>query len=259
VHSTLIRDSALQLIAAGIDDSAIARQLGIPRTTIRDWRYERRSAPEDCPRCWRGTRPVRLTRADYSELLGLYLGDGHITAMPRTERLRLFLDARYTRIVDESEALLGRVFPANNVGRLLRHKESMVVLWIYHSHLTCLFPQHGRGLKHNRPIGLERWQEDFVLAAPWAFIRGCIRSDGCANINRTGKYEYLSYCFDNRSQELLELFAAVCRFVGLEPRRNRSSVRIYRRASVLDAGARRSEDMTASARVDGSRGCGGIG
>ena len=48
-------------------------------------------------------------------------------------------------------------------------------------------------MKHERLIGLERWQG---------------------------------------SQEILELFAAVCRFAGLEPRLNRRSVRIYRRASV---------------------------
>jgi hypothetical protein len=235
VHGKLVHDAALHLIAAGVNDCEIARRLDVPRTTIRDWRsprYVRRSAPETCPRCWSPARPIRFTPADYAELLGLYLGDGHITAMPRTQRLRIFLDARYRRIVDETEALLRRLFPTNRVGRLLRHEESMVVLWVYHTHLACLFPQHGPGLKHDRLIGLERWQEDLVLAAPWAFIRGCIRSDGCAYINRTGKYEYLSYCFDNHSREILELFAAVCRFAGLQPRLNRRSVRIYRRASV---------------------------
>lgn len=235
MHGKLVHDTALQLIAAGVNDCEISRRLGIPRTTVRDWRrprHERRYAPETCPRCWGRTRPVRFSPADYAELLGLYLGDGHITVLARTDRLRLFLDARYTTIVTEAEALLRRVFPGSRVGRLVRHDGAMVVLCVYHAHLSCLFPQHGPGKKHDRPIVLERWQEDLILAAPWAFLRGCIRSDGSAYINRTGKYEYLSYCFDNYSQEILELFAAVCRFVGLEPRLNRRSVRIYRRASV---------------------------
>jgi hypothetical protein len=113
-----------------------------------------------------------------------------ITTMPRTQRLRIFLDARYTAIVDETEALLRRGFASNRVGRVIRHDGSMVVLWTHHNHLTCLFPQHGPGKKHERLIELERWQEDLVLAAPWAFIKGCIRSDGCAFVNRTGRYEY---------------------------------------------------------------------
>jgi Homeodomain-like domain len=235
VHGKLVHDAALQLIAAGVNDCEIARRLGIPRTTVRDWRHPRyvpRAKSPDCPRCWRSSRPVVFDAKDYAELLGLYLGDGHITVMERTQRLRLFLDARYTRIVDEAEALLRRVFPGSRVGRLLRHDGAMVVLYLYHSHLACLFPQHGPGKKHNREIVLERWQEDLVLAAPWSFIKGCIRSDGCVFINRTGKYEYLSYCFDNRSREIRELFTAVCRFAGLEPRPAGTSVRIYQRASV---------------------------
>ena len=68
-----------------------------------------------------------------------------------------------------------------------------VVLWVYSRHLSCLFPQHGPGKKHERRIVLEAWQQEIVEAAPWAFLRGCIRSDGCVFVNRTGRYEYLSY------------------------------------------------------------------
>jgi hypothetical protein len=224
----------MALIAAGVNDCEIARRLGIPRTTVRDWRRPRYfGAPRvACPRCWRLARPVDLRPEDYAELLGLYLGDGHITTTRRTQRLRIFLDARYSAIVDETEALLRRAFHRNRVGRVVRHDGSMVVLWTYHGHLTCLFPQHGPGKKHERRIELERWQEDLVLAAPWAFIKGCIRSDGCVFINRTGPYEYLSYCFDNYSAEIRDLFAAACRLVGVECRPSGRSVRIYRRASV---------------------------
>src|SRR5262245_36502827 len=89
-----VHQAALALIAAGVSDTEIARRLGVARTTIRDWRrprYERTARVERCSRCWRTTRPVRFTAADYAELLGLYLGDGYIGALPRTERLRIFL------------------------------------------------------------------------------------------------------------------------------------------------------------------------
>jgi Homeodomain-like domain len=224
----------MRLIAAGVNDCEIARRLGVPRTTVRDWRRPRyQGAPRvACPRCWRLTRPIDLRPEDYAELLGLYLGDGHITELARTQRLRIFLDARYPVIVDETEALLRRGFQRNRVGRLVRYDGTMVVLSTYHSHLACLFPQHGAGKKHERPMRLERWQEDLVLAAPWGFIRGCIRSDGCAFVNRTGRYEYLSYCFDNWSADIRALFAAACTVVGVDCRPAGTSVRIYRRASV---------------------------
>ena len=168
--------------------------------------------------------------ADYAELLGLYLGDGYIGVLPRTQRLRIFLDARYSAIVDETVALLRRCFPANRLGSLSRG--SMIVLWVYHAHLVCLFPQHGIGKKHERPIVLEPWQEALIAAAPWAFLKGCIRSDGCVFVNRTGRYEYLSYDFTNRSSHIRELFARVCETVGVDCRPAGDRVRIYRRASV---------------------------
>jgi hypothetical protein len=119
--------------------------------------------------------------ADYAELLGLYLGDGHITELARTERLRIFLDARYSKVVADAEALLRRCFPANRVGRVWRHGGSMAILMLYSRHLSCLFPQHGAGKKHDRRIRLEAWQKQLVEAAPWAFIRGCIRLTAAAS------------------------------------------------------------------------------
>jgi hypothetical protein len=234
VHAGETHAAALALIAAGVNDCEVARRLGVPRTTVRDWRAPRykRGLVETCWRCWRGTRPIRFEPADYTELLGLYLGDGHITRLARTERLRIFLDSRHGTIVEETAALLRRCFPANRLGRFHPAGERMVVLWLYQGHLSCLFPQHGPGKKHERSIVLEPWQRDLVAAAPWALLRGLIRSDGCVFINRTGKYEYLSYCFDNESADIRRLFVDTCRQVGVDCRLAGTSVRIYRRASV---------------------------
>jgi hypothetical protein len=236
VYPSTVRAEALELMRAGCNDCEIGRRLGIPRTTVRDWRrpwYERAAQFVDtCARCWRPMTDVRFTPDDYAELLGLYLGDGHISQGPRTQRLRISLDARYPGIVRDAEALLARCFPSNRSGRVLADRGRTVVLWLYHQHLSCLFPQHGPGKKHDRPIKLEPWQDELISAAPWAFIRGCIRSDGCVFVNRTGRYEYLSYDFCNVSDDIRELFARACRLVGVEYRMYARRVRIYRRASV---------------------------
>jgi len=102
----------------------------------------------------------------------------------------------------------------------------------YHCHLPCLLPHHGPGKKHHRRIALESWQLRHVEAAPWSFIRGCVRTDGCAFVNRTGPYVYLSYDFHNRSSDILDLFAFACDVVGLEYRRYVHHFRVYRRSSV---------------------------
>ena len=68
------------------------------------------------------------------------------------------------------------------------------------------------------PSSSSAWQHDLVRAAPWAFVRGCIRSDGCSFINRTGRYAYLSFEFRNWSTDILGIFAATCAALGLHPR-----------------------------------------
>ncbi len=199
---------------------------------MRDWRrptYVSRRGR--CLRCWRRVRRLVFTDADYAELLGLYLGDGHISEYARTQRLRLFLDARYRTIVDETDALLRRCFPQNPVGRVLFH-EGLKPRPVYCGHLSCLFPQHGPGKKHDRAIVLESWQQDRVTAAPWAFLRGCIRSDGCVFVNRAGRYEYLSYGFANHSSDILDLVEATCLGQGMRPRRYARAIRLNRREDV---------------------------
>jgi hypothetical protein len=95
-------------------------------------------------------------------------------------------------------------------------------------------------MKHLRPIRPELWQWAIIAAAPWPFIRGCIRTDGCAFINRTGPYEYLSYHFGNMSRDIAQLFVFALKRVGVEYRhtsgckRGMHNIRINRRSSVLE-------------------------
>jgi len=218
---------------------------GVPRATIRDWRRptyksRRTCSIETCPRCWGAAKPMVFTADDYAELLALYLGDGSISKHPRAYRLRIALDAKYPVIIEQTRELLVRCFPRNSVDLITTNlKGNCVNLSTYSQHLPCLFPQHGPGPKHQRRISLEGWQWDLVRQAPASFVRGCIRSDGCVFINRTGPYEYLSYDFSNKSREIVELFAAACDLLGVEyrltganSRRGLWDVRINRRASV---------------------------
>jgi hypothetical protein len=236
MHSAAIREHALSLIHSGLNDCEVARRTGLPRTTIRDWRrpryVPRALVGPTCPRCGQAARRMSFTAADYAELLGLYLGDGHIARMARTWLLRIFLDSKYPEIVGDAHALLARSLPANRVRKGHAHDGRMTILSVYSQHLRCLFPQHGEGKKHERPIVLETWQQQIVDEAPWSFLRGCIRSDGCSFINRTGRYAYLSYEFSNRSQDILGLFGQTCDSVSVEYRRYPKAIRIYRRPSV---------------------------
>jgi transposase-like protein len=241
MHPAEVKRAALDLIAAGHNDCEVARRLGIPRRTIMDWRrptyVPKRTIPlESCPRCWASARPIRFTPEDYAELLAVYLGDGSISTYPRTQRLRVALDRKYPGIIRDVESLLGRCFPENGVDVV--SAIGCVHVSVYSSHLVCLLPQHAPGRKHERPIVLEPWQQKLIDVAPWPFIRGCIRTDGCAFINRTGPYAYLSYDFCNMSRDIVTLFTDSCAAVGVEFRVTQSRrqgiwrVRINRRESV---------------------------
>jgi hypothetical protein len=80
-------------------------------------------------------------------------------------------------------------------------------------HWPCLFPQHGPGRKHLRPIELQPWQQSIVSAFPGAFARGLFHSDGCRFTNRVRRrlpsgdrwYEYPRYMFTNESRDILDI------------------------------------------------------
>jgi hypothetical protein len=240
-----VRDPAIhreirRLVALGFNDCEIARRVGIPRTTVRDIRRPRHTPRERdvCHRCWRSTKPVGFSDDVYAYVLGLYLGDGCIAELPRTYSLRLALDAKYPEVVDEAANALTKMLPASRLSRhLAGPRRTTSVLCVYGRHLPCLFPQHGKGKKHERSIVLEPWQQTIVDAVPWRFIRGLVQSDGCRFINRTGRYAYPSYEFSQVSSDIRGIFTSACDAVGVEYRVNGRSVRIYRRSSVelLDA------------------------
>lgn len=79
---------------------------------------------------------------------------------------------------------------------------------------------------------LSRWPlrvSPTAREAPAALLRGLVYSDGCVFVNRTGRYEYLSYQFHNLSKDILDIFEAACSALGIACRRYARQIRINRR------------------------------
>ena len=115
---------ALTLLGSGHSQSEAARRLGIPRSTIKDWAAGRlpgssqRGGDRYALGPW--ARPEDLPAA-YVYLLGLYLGDGCISAHRRNvHRLRITLDTKYPRIVNECRRAVESVVPGNRVSLVPR-------------------------------------------------------------------------------------------------------------------------------------------
>jgi hypothetical protein len=163
----------------------------------------------------------QLPHPDYAYLLGLYLGDGCISAHRRQVfRLRITLDTAYPGIIDECAAAMAVVLPSSKVGVLRHTHQNSAEVSSFSKAWPCLIPQHGPGKKHLREIRLTRWQQDIAIKEPQRLLRGLIHSDGCHSVNtiRHPKktYVYPRYLFSNRSDDIRRIFCDACDQLAIE-------------------------------------------
>ncbi|MFD5076690.1 transcriptional regulator [Streptomyces sp. NPDC058371] len=237
------RKRALALVDQGRSLNSVSKETGVSRAALRSWRI--RIEPLDpgrgspCPRCC-GIPEAPDNPAAYSYLLGLYLGDGCISALRRgVYFLRVACADAWPGLIDACAEAVQSLRPANKVFRVQRQGCQYVTC--YSKHWPCLFPQHGSGKKHARVIALEPWQQGIVDDYPWEFIRGLIHSDGCRITNWTtrvvgGKpkrYEYPRYFFTNVSTDIIRLFTDTLDKLGVDWKQpNSRNISIARKASV---------------------------
>ena len=218
-----------RLLQAGLNRCEIYRRTGISRTTIREW--ERREDPPGstrrkghlrlvlplCRRCESGDG-VTIDTPAYVYLLGLYLGDGCISYQAKGDfKLRIVLDNRYQGIIRECSSAMGLV-SGRKVG--LVSKIGCREVHAYWKHWPCLFPQHGPGRKHERPILLAQWQQELVDRWPEMLLRGLIHSDGCRSLNNVQGKIYPRYHFVNASEDIRRIFCDTCDAYGVRWRQS---------------------------------------
>ena len=218
----------------GVGTSSVSRWLKLGVAAITPSRALR--GGDGCPERCAFREPVG---PQYAYLRGQYLGDGWIGSnWPRgVHRLEISCCTDYPGIIAEVEQAIGAVLPLNIVGH--RPKPGVTLVSSYSKHWPCLFPQHGPGRKHERPIVLEPWQEAVALDRhPGCLVRGLIHSDGWRGTNRgrgqNGKiYEYTRYQFCSHSDDVRQLFVDACERLGVEVKRmNRYDVSVNKRADV---------------------------
>ncbi|MEV6129767.1 transcriptional regulator [Streptomyces violaceusniger] len=235
------REHALALVRQGRSLNSVSKQTEISRSAIRAWQVRLKPVAHttDCPRCKREPQPPENPAA-YAYLLGLYLGDGCISPLRKGGYfLRIACADTWPGLIDACADAIRAVRPDNSVCRVQR--QGCVMVTGYSKHWPCLFPQHGAGKKHERPIALEPWQRETVDAHPWEFVRGLVHSDGCRITNWTTKiiagerrrYEYPRYFFTNKSDDIRKLYTDTLDRLGVEWKQpNAYNVSVARRASV---------------------------
>lgn len=222
----------------------VASTLGIPRGTIGYWKYlDRTQHPEAYPRSRDGSCPAchswELNDRAYAYLLGLYLGDGYMVHKYKLHTLAISCADAWPGLIGAAQEAMQLVMPTARTWR--RQRTGCTDVMSYSQHWMCLFPQHGHGPKHKRPIVLEEWQEFAVDDHPEEFIRGLIHSDGCRVMNwatrrvagETKRYEYPRYLFVNESEDIRDLFTDTLDLLGIEWRQNkRNCISVAKRDSV---------------------------
>jgi hypothetical protein len=176
--------------------------------------------------------PVSITAEPaYAYLFGMYLGDGHIAKMRRTWVLRIYMDRTQAQIIERCATAMGSVNPFHRVGR--QFNSSVTIVRSYGECWLRLFPQHGPGHKHDRPITLDGWQRGLIERHPKSFLRGLIESDGSRFDRVVNGVAYRAYEFTNRSTDILALCCWTCDLLGVH----------YTRPSAVDVSIARRRDV----------------
>ena len=237
-RSVADREAVRELLSRGYSDRECAERSGVSQNTIGRWR---RSWP-----------PIAIVwqpahTPSYAYLLGLYLGDGCVSVNGSRVVLRIALDLRYQRVIEDCWAAMVLTMPRHRPGFVRSSSGECVHVQTYGKLWLHAFPQHGPGRKHERPIALDPWQQEIVDRHPDEFVRGLIHSDGCRTINRfkttlpsgrIAEYAYARYFFSNLSADIRGLFCATCDALGVRwTLSNPRNVSVAHRKSVaiLDA------------------------
>jgi hypothetical protein len=211
----------LQLWEAGYNKSAIERETGIPRPTVRDCIKKfgtQKELEEYLHREQKLEWQIRATEPDfrlhYAYMLGIYLGDGCISEDRRTYKLRVVMDKKYPNILNRVIESIQILVPNNSVCTV--QKIGCIEIACYSNDWVEMFPQHGAGVKHKRAIILEDWQQKIVDEYTMEFVRGLYHSDGSrfVPVNK-GKTQNPRYQFTNVSDDIQRLFCNAIEKFGL--------------------------------------------
>jgi hypothetical protein len=232
MHSRSTVSAVLELVGEGHNSCEISRRTGVPRSTVRGWRQGQvpKRTPRVCDLC--AGRPPQLPEPEYAYLLGLYLGDGCISPHPRTYRMRIVLDSMYPQIIEDCAVSLRAVCPEKSpwVGA---HGRGCVAVSMYWNHWPCLFPQHGSGKKHLRPIVLSPWQCTLVERNRRQLIRGLIHSDGCRVVANDRGLMSVRYHFSNLSSDIKQIYCDSLDALGIRwTRPCDREIAVYRKSAV---------------------------
>lgn len=143
----------------------------------------------------------QLFRDNYSYILGMYLGDGHIIQLKnkRAYRLSLFNNAFQDRVIELCSTSLSYILPSNKVTVYKVPTCNLVKVYVHNKMLPTILPQHDFGKKHDRSVKLLDWQLKYLNTSK--MLAGLFHSDGTFYTYKG----YYFYSFTNCSLDILDI------------------------------------------------------
>jgi hypothetical protein len=216
-------ENVKKLIQEGISIREISRRIGVHHSTILYWKRKNFEIRK------KSFSYKNIDKKSYSYILGLYLGDGYINKTERTFRIRFSLDTKYQNVVECCKNELTKLFPNNKINEILQKKTTTVV-YVYSNLIPDMFPQIGKGKKHNRKIKLEKWQTDIL--DPIFFLKGLFHSDGSYYYSTKNDSWY--YNFRNYSIDIINLYCKYCDVLDISYTKSKNTVNHYKKDTVLE-------------------------
>jgi len=178
------------------------------------------------PSCY----PIFGESGDLAELMGVVLGDGHLSRFPRTEELTIFSNSNNRGFIVRYGNLLEKIF--NKKPYIAKTSWSNCVrIRIYQKEIKKRLgiPYSPRG---KRTIKIPGWilkNEQYIVR----YLRGLYEAEGSFCIHKpTGTYKFL---FRNRNRSMLRNVFRLMKKIGFHPHVSSEQVQISKKAEVYKA------------------------
>src|SRR5689334_5710425 len=171
---------ARELSLERLSISQIAREVEVSRPTVRAWLSGDRERSPECERCGHPPHDFEaLPPREYAYLLGVYLGDGTISAgRRRCYRLRIFMDSRYPRIIGEVVTAMRAVMPPSIAKIQAKPPHNLVEINSYSNAWPCLFPSTARGASTSARSSSRPGSRRSSTASPRHSSAACVTRTG---------------------------------------------------------------------------------
>lgn len=141
-------------------------------------------------------------------IIGVALGDGNLSKMVRSTRLRITCDNKYPKLMGKITESLQLLLPENKVG-LVKRKRNCTDIYVYSNHLENLLGwKSNEGSKFKQRITIPEWikhKAQYKIAC----LRGLIETDGSIYTDRGYKMVNFTSNILSLASDVTDLIASL--------------------------------------------------